>query len=287
MNIEIPSATRTVMNIDIPSAVRTVMENAPGLKILDSSKLVAVAESAPGIGDALRRILLNIITCVVVMFGVMAFFKSDTYLELIDTSGQMKLIKSYGKILTYVLAASNAIAQQFPTAFNTINAVIPAYTSTLLHRLLFEPTKTLSRYKTLGLRLGNAPKIGAAAVGGMMLNALPMGGGMIIGPQLTHVMIESIKRLQNMNNKTAKRAYLTASVVVGGQARFVRNYVEDVTRTAIRQGLVAVVSVLAHHTFETAKGVRNLAHATMPSSRRLTAPVKVAPQDHTSMIANT
>lgn len=264
------------MNINIRRTTQDMMAFAPEQKIKDSSELVAVASSTPGISESLRRILLNIISSIVVMSSVIAFFKSDAYLEMLDTSGQIKLIKSYGTLLTYVLTASNHIAQQFPMAFNTINAIIPAYTSTLLHRLLFEPTETIRRYKTLGLKLRNAPKIGAAAVGGMMLNALPMGGGMIIGPQLTHVMIDSIKQLQHMNNKSAKRAYLTASVVVGGHARFVRNYVEDVTRTAIRQGLVAVVSVLTHQTFETAKGVQNLAHATVSSSRRIGATKKLA-----------
>ena len=99
------------------------------------------------------------------MAGMLTFFRSDAYLEMLDTSGQIKLIKSYGTILTYVLTASNNIAQQFPTAFNTINAVIPAYTTMMLHKLLNDPIKTLERYKTAGLGVDNAVKLGTALAG--------------------------------------------------------------------------------------------------------------------------
>jgi hypothetical protein len=72
-----------------------------------------------------------------------------------------------------------------------------------------------------------------------------------------------------MNNKTAKRAYLTATVVVGGQAQYVRKYIEDVTRTAIRQGLVCVVSVLTQNTFETTRGVRNLVRRSRSANNKV------------------
>lgn len=247
------------MNVDVEGSKNNVLVLAHQQKFEDPSLLLAVATKTRGIQDAVRRIVLNIISSVVIMYGMLTFFKSDAYLEILDTSGQIKLIKSYGTILTYVLAASNDIATRFPIAFNTINAVVPAYTTTLFHKLLFSPTETLRRYKTGGLGAGNVVKLGAVPMIGAMLNALPAGGGMIVGPQLTKAMIYSIKRLQDMNNKNAKRAYLTATVVVGGKAQYVRQYVEDVTRTAIRQGLVSVISVLTHNTFETAKGVKNLA----------------------------
>ena len=65
------------------------------------------------------------------------------------------------------------------------------------------------------------------------------------------------------------RAYLTATVVVGGQAQYVRKYIEDVTRTAIRQGLVCVVSVLTQNTFETTKGVRNLVRRSRSANNKV------------------
>tara|TARA_Y100000389_G_scaffold167739_1_gene173044 strand:- start:54 stop:845 length:792 start_codon:yes stop_codon:yes gene_type:complete len=257
------------MNVDVERSKNNVLALAHQQKFEDPSKLLAVATKTPGIQDAVRRIVLNIISSVVIMYGMLTFFNSDAYLEILDTSGQIKLIKSYGTILTYVLTASNHIATRFPAAFNTINAVVPAYSTTLLHRLLFSPTETIRRYRTGGLGVGNAAKMGSALLGGAMLNALPAGGGMIIGPQLTKAMIYAIKQLKDMNNKNARRAYLTATVVVGGRAQYVRQYVEDVTRTAIRQGLVSVISVLTHNTFETAKGFRNLAMVAVPRGKQV------------------
>lgn len=193
----------------------------------------------------MRDLFINIFIMIAVIYAAYTFYMSDAYVDMLSPSGQVRFIKNFGEILLYLFKVSKFLENKLPVAYNTINAVVPVYSTTLIMNFLRDPNGTIKRYKTLGLKKTNMLSVGGSLAYGVAVNTGVIPGSSIItaGTKVTVSGLEEfIKRSRNMNARQLERAYVTATVVAG--VGFVRKYIESLTGQIIRNAIVAATSIV-------------------------------------------
>ena len=209
-------------------------------QINDMTELVSQVRSL-----ALRKLLINIITILVVIVSVIKFYQSDLFFNLVTTSGQAMFIKNYAAVLLYIFDVTKFLQSTFPDWFNTINAIVPAYSAKLLNNILTDLPGTLKRYKTLGMKKTNILSLAAGASIGVSLNTGRIPGGSVAAAVST-LSINGIRtfmrQASTMNVRDIERAY--GAVSTTGVERQVRNYIEAISGQAIRNVLTGATTIL-------------------------------------------
>lgn len=197
---------------------------------------------------ALRKLLINIITILVVIVSVIKFYKSDFFFNLVTTSGQAMFIKNYSAVLVYIFDVTKLLQSTFPGWFNTINAVVPAYSAKLLNNILTDLPGTLKRYKTLGMKRTNVASLAAGAAIGVSLNTGRIPGGSVaaaVGALSINGIRTFMRQASTMNVREIERAY--GAVSTTGLDRQVRNYIEAISGQAIRNVLTGATTIIAQN----------------------------------------
>ena len=208
-------------------------------QINDITELVAQVRNL-----ALRRLLINIITIIIVLASVYKFYNSELFFNMVTTSGHAKFIKNYANVLLYIYDVTKLLQQKFPSAFNTINMVVPAFSAKLLSNVLTDLPGTINRYKTLGMKRRNVLSLSGAAAVGVALNAGKVPGGSLVSAAAT-LSIEGmrmfVKQTSTMNLRDIERAY--GAVTTTGWKQ-IRDYIEGITGQAIRNGIVSSTTII-------------------------------------------
>lgn len=212
-------------------------------QINDMNELVSQVRNV-----ALRKLLINIITILVVIVSVIKFYKSDFFFNLVTTSGQAMFIKNYSAVLVYIFDVTKFLQSTFPGWFNTINAVVPAYSAKLLNNILTDLPGTLKRYKTLGMKRTNVASLATGAAIGVSLNTGRIPGGSVaaaVGALSINGIRTFMRQASTMNVREIERAY--GAVSTTGLDRQVRNYIEAISGQAIRNVLTGATTIIAQN----------------------------------------
>jgi len=212
-------------------------------QINDITELVSQIRSL-----ALRKLLINLITILVVIVSVIKFYQSDFFFSLVTTSGQAMFIKNYAEVLLYIFDATKYLQSTFPDWFNTINAIVPAYSAKLLNNIITDLPGTLKRYKTLGMKRTNVLSLAAGASLGVALNTGRIPGGSVaaaVGSLSINGIRTFMRKASTMNVREIERAY--GAVSTTGLDRQVRNYIEAISGQAIRNVLTGATTIIVQN----------------------------------------
>jgi uncharacterized membrane protein YobD (UPF0266 family) len=218
----------------------------------------------------LRDLIMNIVIIITVLYSSYRFYQSDAYLTMLTPAGQVSFIKNFGDLLLYLFKVTEFLTKRFSFAYNTINAVVPTYSTTLVMNFIKDPNGTINRYKTLGLKKTNMLSVGGSLLYGVSVNTGIMPGSSIItaGTKMSVKGMEMfIKKAKNMSQKDLERAYVTATVV--GGSGFVRKYIESITGDVIRNAIVAVTSIVFGYSAQSVTSARMAVNPRRELERRL------------------
>ena len=228
---------------------------------------------------ALRKATSNLLGAIFVGYAAYSFYMSSQYIRLLSHEGQVNFLRSYSKLMLYILKVTELIANLVPNLFNTINTVVPAYTGVLARNFLTNPVETIGKFhKRAGLTMKNIPILAIAAGTGGAINVMAARGN-AVGTALSSLaaipsegMRQFLELSQGMNTTKLTRLYLTATVV-GGMGQ-VRAYMESVTREVLRGAMVAVIAAMGTTLTEAGKGAIGYVKAPEIAAWSLKKPVK-------------
>lgn len=199
--------------------------------------------------SALKSIAYNLIAAIILILGFLQFMKTNTFLNLVEPTGQAKIIKNFGFILEYIIFASEYISSTLPQFYSTIALTVPTYAVTVAKNLLTKPSETINRYKTAGLGPNNMRRVGQAAATGFALNMIPGG----VGKTLTKSSINTVKRalmnFSSMNTRNIRRVLAGTSIFGGAAGKETARFVQDVIHDALRTAVVSVLSIFASNVY--------------------------------------
>ena len=218
----------------------------------------------------LRDLLMNIVIIITVIYSAHRFYESDAFLSMLSPSGQVGFIKNFGELLLYTFKVTEFLSRRFSFAYNTINAVVPVYSTTLVMNFLRNPNATIKRYKTLGLKKTNMISVGGSLVYGISVNTGLMPGSSIItaGTKLGIKGMETfIQKAKHTDPNALKRAYLSFTIIGGIDQ--VRTYIESLTRDIIRNAIVALTSIVIARSADSVVSIRTVVNPRRELERRL------------------
>ena len=219
---------------------------------------------------ALQNIAVNLFMALVTIYAAYTFFMSDAYLQILDTTGQVRFIKNFSLLLVNVLDATEYIANTVPQLYNTINAVVPAYTTTLVKNFITDPVQTITKFhKRAGLKPSNMAVIGVTGSLAALLN-LEVARGSRVASVLASVggvsakgVREFLRSADTLSEKELKRQYLTLTVV--GGVGVLRNYIEALTQQILRNTIVSVTTIVGSQFISAGRSMRQVVYPRLPT----------------------